>query len=153
MEVAMTGHDNPMPQYPVVEMVINAIADWVKKYRRAVGANDEFAQCSPEDVKAMASDLGMAASDLRTLAGQGPEAAGLLKKMLVALNVDPMLLEKLDPRTTRELQMACITCGEKRRCRHELAAGTAATNMNEFCPNAVTLKSLFGMDKSRWGQA
>jgi hypothetical protein len=148
MEVTMTNRDNPMPHYPVVDMVVEAIADWVQKYRQTVGLKDEFAHCSPDDVKAMASELGMTPSDLRTLASQGPTGADLLKKMLVALNVDPKVLNEIDPRITRDLQRSCITCGEKRRCKHELAAGTAARNMHEFCPNAMTLDTLFEQGSS-----
>jgi hypothetical protein len=141
MEVAMS--DNPVPHYPAVEMVINAIADWIKKYRQAVNLNNELARCSPDEVKTMATDLGLTPSDLRTLAAQGPGAADLLKKMLIALKIDPHILDEIDPLTARDLQRSCILCGEKRRCKQELAAGTAASNMHEFCPNAVTLESLF----------
>lgn len=145
----MTSRENHMPHYPVVEMVLNGIADWVRTYRNAVGVTNEFAACGPDEIKAMANDLGMSASDLRTLASEGPGAADLLKRMLVALHVDPAVLDKIDPRMTRELQRSCITCGEKRRCRHELASGTAARNMHQFCPNAPTLETLFGMGSSR----
>jgi hypothetical protein len=149
MEVTMTGRENRTPHYPAVEMVLDGIADWVKTYRHAVDAKSEFAHCDPDEVKAIASDLGMTPSDLRTLASQGPEAAALLKRMLVALKVDPTILDKLDPRITRDLQRSCITCGEKRRCRHELAAGTAVGNMREFCPNALTLQDIFDAVNSR----
>jgi hypothetical protein len=143
MEVTMTRRDNHMPHYPVVEMVIDAIASWVNKYRDSVGFDNDLARCGPDEVRAIANDLGMSPSELRILASQGPEAAGLLQKMLVALNVDPKVLDKIDPRIARDLQRTCITCGDKRRCAHELAAGTAAINMGEFCPNAMTLEALF----------
>ena len=148
----MTSRENQTPHYPVVEMVLDGIADWVKKYRHAVGAGSEFTHCNPNEVKAMANDLGMTPSDLRTLAGQEPEAADLLKRMLVALKVDPKILDKLDPRISRNLRRACITCGEKRRCRHELAAGTAVRNMHEYCPNALTLEDIFDAVNSRTAQ-
>jgi hypothetical protein len=143
MEVAMTDRDNPIPHYPVVEMVIDAIADWVKKYRYAADLDNELTHCGPDEVKAIAKDLGMTSSDLRTLAVRGPGAADLLKKMLVALKIDPKILKDIDPLIARELQRSCILCGEKRRCEHELAAGTAARNMHAFCPNAVTLDTMF----------
>lgn len=139
----MPNRDNHMPHYPVVEMVIDAIADWVKGYRYATGLNNEFAHCGPDEVKAMARDLGMTPADLREMAAKGPGAADLLKRMLVALKVDPKVLGEMDQRVTRDLQRLCITCGNKRRCEHELAAGTATTNMHEFCPNALTLETLF----------
>lgn len=142
----MPSRDNHMPHYPVVEMVIDAIADWVKDYRYATGLNDELARCGADEVKAMARDLGMTPADLRELAAKGPGAADLLKRMLVALKVDPKVLGEMDQRVTRDLQRLCITCGNKRRCEHELAAGTAAKNMHEFCPNALTLDTLFKPD-------
>ena len=139
----MTGRDNHIPNYPVVEMVIGAIADWVKRYRYAVALNDGLAHCGTDEVRTMAKDLGLTPADLRELAGKGPRAADLLKRMLIALKVDPKVLGEIDQRATRDLQRLCITCGDKRRCEHELAAGTAATNMHEFCPNAVSLEALF----------
>lgn len=148
----MTSHDNQMPSYPVVEMVIGAVADWVQNYRHAIGLSDELANCGPDEVKAMASDLGMTPADLRELASKGPGAADLLKKMLVALNVDPKALNEIDQRVTRDLQRLCINCQTKRRCEHELAAGTAAKNMHEFCPNAVYLEALFKPSGARPAQ-
>ena len=139
----MARHDNELPTYPVVEMVINAVADWVKNYRHAIGLSDELANCGPDEVRAIASDMAMTPADLRELASKGPGAADLLKKMLVALKVDPKELNQIDQRVTRDLQRLCISCQTKRRCEHELAAGTAARNMHEFCPNAVSLETLF----------
>ena len=140
----MTNRESHLPEYPVVDMVIGAVADWVKKYRYAAGLNNELAHCGADEVKAMAKDLGMTSADLRELASKGPHSADLLRRMLVALKVDPKVLDQMDQRVTRDLQRLCTTCGDKRRCQHELAAGTAVHNMHEFCPNAVTLKALFG---------
>jgi len=144
MEVAMVERTETLPSYPVVEFVIAAIADWVKDYRYAVGLNKDFANCGSDEVRAIANDLGLTPADLRELASKGPGAADLLKKMLLALKVNPEALSKIDQRVTRDLQRRCITCGEKRRCVHEMAAGTAAKNMHEFCPNAASLEALFG---------
>jgi hypothetical protein len=141
-EVAMTGR--AVPAYPVVDFVIGAIGAWIRNYRCAAGLNDEFSNCGPDEVKAIANDMGMTPADLQALAMKGPGAADLLKEMIVALKADPAALHEMDQRTTRELQKLCIGCGEKRRCEHELAAGTAATNMHEFCPNAAALKTRFG---------
>jgi hypothetical protein len=143
MEAAMTNRDNPIADYPMVDMVIGAIADWVKSYRHATGLRDELAHCGADEVKAIASDLGLTTADLRELASKGPGGADLLTRMLMAMKVDPKVLSELDPRVTRDLQRLCTTCGAKRRCEHELAAGTAVKHMHEFCPNAVSLKTLF----------
>jgi hypothetical protein len=57
--------------------------------------------------------------------------------------VRKILHATIDQRETRDLQRLCITCGDKRRCEYEIAAGTAAKNKHEFCPNAETLDRLF----------
>jgi hypothetical protein len=143
MEANVPNHGAYLSNYPVVEMVINAIADWVKNYRFTAGLHDELEACGPDEVRAIAQDIGLTPSDLRELASKGPGAADLLEKMLVALKVDPKILKELDSRLTTDLRRLCITCGHKGRCKHELAAGTAAKNFQEFCPNAVSLETMF----------
>ena len=59
MEVAMTSRENQVPHYRMVEMVLDGIADWVRKYRHAVDARSEFADCHQDEVKATVNDLGM----------------------------------------------------------------------------------------------
>jgi hypothetical protein len=68
----MTSRENQTPHYPVVEIVLDGIADWVKQYRQAVDSRSELACCNPDEVKPIANDLGMTPSDPRT-AMQKPE--------------------------------------------------------------------------------
>jgi hypothetical protein len=131
------------PAYPTLERVLNAIADWVKKYRYAAGLRDELARCGPEEVAHTAHELGLSSRALYGLARKGPHAADQLQKMLLALGVDPKILVSQDPLLMRDLQRLCIMCDQKKKCRHELAAGTAAQNYHDFCPNAFTLETLF----------
>lgn len=140
----MPNRDIHLPSYPALETVLDAIAGWVKSYRLARGARDDLADCGPNEVMTMARDLGLTPAELRAIARKGPHAADLLGEMLVALKVDPNALDQLDPCVKRDLQRLCVTCGHKRRCEHELAAGTAAENFRGFCPNAFTLDALFG---------
>lgn len=143
----MPGGKIAEPHYPTVEFVLDAIAGWINKYRDLDRANREFRYCSQEDVKRIASDLGLEASQLRSLAAKGPGAADLLQKMLVALSVDPKVLAESEPALMRDLQRLCIVCGQKGRCQHELAQGTAAEHFHEFCPNAYSLDALFDKTK------
>lgn len=131
------------PHYPTVEFVLDAIAGWINKYRDLGRANREFEHCSQEDVMQIAKDLRLEVSQLRSLAAKGPGAADTLQKMLVALSVDPKVLAESDPALMRDLQRLCIVCGQKGRCQHELARGTAAEHFHEFCPNAYSLDALF----------
>ena len=139
----MPRSDSQQPNFPAVELVLNAIANWVSRYRDAIGHVNEFGQCGPEEVSQIAKDLGVSASELRELASKGPRSADLLQKMLVALDVDPKVIAKADPLVMHDLQRLCVSCADKKRCRHELEQGTAAAHFREFCPNAFTLDALF----------
>jgi hypothetical protein len=143
MEGAM-HNPTESPSYPGVEMVLEAIANWVKRYRYAVGLREELRHCGADEIARTAHDLGISPGELVSLARKGPDAADLLPKLLRALGVDPNALAQQDPLTMRDLQRLCITCSAKRRCEHELAAGTAANNYRDFCPNSFTLDALFG---------
>lgn len=128
--------------YPTVSLVMDAIADWVNKYRALAGVRHELGQCSPEDVRQIAKDLGVSVGELSTMSAKNPHAADLLVKMLTALSVDPEALAKSDLATMRDLQRLCTSCGQKGRCAHELAEGTAPEHFHSFCPNAFTLDAL-----------
>jgi hypothetical protein len=138
----MINRENGLSSNPLVETALKAIADWVSNYRKAIGFNNEFGMCGPDEVMRMARDIGVTPSQLHELVSQGPGAANLLKTMLVALHVDPKVLADLDPLIMRELQWLCITCSNKKRCKHELTKGTATENFRDFCPNAVSLDEL-----------
>ena len=131
------------PTYLGLEPIFDAIAHWIKNYRYALGLRDEMMQCSPEDVASIARDLKVSPRELVHLANKGPDAANLLRKMLLALGVDPEALASKDPAITQDLQRLCIICGHKKQCQHDLAAGTAAQNYQNYCPNAFTLDALF----------
>jgi hypothetical protein len=139
----MPGREVEQPRYPTIEFVLDTIAGWINKYRHFSGVHDELGECTQDDVARIAKDLGVSVNDLRGLAAKGPGAAEFLRKMLLALSVDPNDLAKTDPAVMRDLQRICMLCGQKSRCRHELAAGTAAGHFREFCPNAYTLDALF----------
>jgi hypothetical protein len=138
----MRNGANPVPVHPTLEAIVETVADWVNRCRAALRSSGEFAACGPEEVKRIASDLGIGNRELHTLAARGPHSADLLQKMLPALGVDPEKLAKADPLIMHDLQRLCVVCNKKTRCQHELADGTAAADFRQFCPNAVTLDAL-----------
>jgi hypothetical protein len=143
LEGIMPNADTQPPKHLTFERIVEAIADWVSKYRETLADTGRLDQCSANEVGAIAKDLGITASQLQAVVAKGPGAADLLQKMLVALGVDPERIAKAEPAAMRDLQRLCAACDHKSRCRHELAAGTAATHFHEFCPNAFTLDALF----------
>jgi hypothetical protein len=138
----MIPRENELPSYTLVESALKAIANWVTRYRNAIGFNNEFGMCGPDEVMRMAKDIGVTPSQLQELVRKGPDSANLLKRMLVALHVDPKIIADMDPLVMREMQWLCITCNNKKRCEHELAKGTATEHFHEFCPNAVSIDEL-----------
>jgi hypothetical protein len=139
----MINRENELPTNPFAEMALKAIADWVSIYRSAIGSNNEFGMCQPDEVMRAAKEIGVTSNQLHELASKGPGNANLLKSMLVALHVDPKVIADMDPLVMRELKWLCITCSAKKRCEHELAKGTAVEHFHEFCPNGVSLDELF----------
>ena len=138
----MINPEHGIPNNASIETALKAIAAWVSIYRNALGLNNEFGMCGPDEVMRMAKEIGVTPSQLRELS-KGHGNAFLLKSMLVALHVDPKVIADMDPLVMRELKWLCITCSNKKRCEHELAKGTAAEHFREFCPNAVSLDELF----------
>ena len=74
--------------YPTLEMILNAIAKWMKKYRYAAGLHQELAESGADEVARIARDLGIDTAELFKLVDNGPGAADLLQRMLRALGVD-----------------------------------------------------------------
>jgi len=136
----MSTHDQ---EHRGISSIFDAIANWVKKYRQALGLRDEFANCGPEEVAAIARDMGLSRQDLLLIANKGSHAADELPKLLRALGVDPQKLTTDNRANFRELQRICITCGHKNLCQHDLSAGTAASHYREYCPNAMSIDEIF----------
>jgi hypothetical protein len=149
MESVMLSSNPPQPQFPAVKIIIEAVADWIKRYRDVIKFENELARVDPDQITAMARDLGITAVQLRELASKGPESTNLLKRLLMALDTDPKELEQIDPRVARDMLWMCFNCSEKSRCKHELSAGTAAQTFREFCPNALSLDELFDLKSDR----
>ena len=136
---------NPVDEHSPIESIFGAIANWVTRYRQAVGLRRELAKCGPEEVAAIARDIGLSTQELEFIASKGPNAADELPKLLRALGVDPQKIRSDRNRTLRDLQRICIACGHKAQCKHELAAGTAAKHYHDYCPNAVSIDELFNL--------
>lgn len=140
MEEDMT---NLIDEHSPIELIFGAVANWVTRYRQAVGLKRELAKCAPEEVAAIARDIGLSTRELESIARKGPNAADELPKLLRALGVDPQKILSDRNGALRDLQRICTSCGHKAQCKHELAAGTAANHYHSYCPNAVPIDELF----------
>jgi len=139
----MIGETADNSRYPSLEEILGSIAYWINRYREAYAAHDQLINCGAAEVARVAYDLNISSEELATLASKGANSADLLRKMLVALGVDPKNITHDAATAMHDLQRLCVNCGQKRQCAHELEVGTAAENYREFCPNAYTLDALF----------
>jgi hypothetical protein len=125
---------------PRVEIVLNAIAGWITRYRQAHATHRDLAACDKHEVKRIADELGLSIQQLETLSSKSSKSAVLLEQMLTALGVDAEAHK--DVAVLRDLQRLCVSCGERQRCLHEFDVGGAAKHFHEYCPNAYTLDAL-----------
>ena len=137
----MTSRTGEMA-YPALELILDVVASWVKKYRDATGSRDELVHWNPAELARTARDLGVSPVELIRMAEKGPHAADRLPRLLRDLGIDPGALSRDDPATMRDMQRLCSACSQKGRCERELLAGTAAANYRHFCPNAMSLERL-----------
>ena len=126
-----------------VDSVFQAIANWIQRYREAIGLRAELAFCEAQHVAEIAKDIGLSSDQLRFAVEKGSRAADELPKLLRAIGLDPQRLSSTNPALMRSLESICITCDHKKQCQHNLSTDTAAGHYQYYCPNAVSLKALF----------
>ena len=102
------------------------------------------------EVDRIARELGMSASELRTLASYGPNAAELLNRRMAALRIDPQHVGAIDPSMLRDMQRLCTTCARHKQCARDLADqsgyGYLSQDWQDYCPNAATLNMLIALE-------
>jgi hypothetical protein len=134
----MAGAEAESAGFRAFEPVMDTIVQWARLWRIALSARNELAVSSPREVARMAAALGV---------GQGDAAhaspAPLLRRMLIALGLDPDAPTLLDHAAMDELRRLCASCAHKTECADDLAQGTGAKNFYAYCPNAQALDSMY----------
>jgi hypothetical protein len=120
--------------------------------RRSEGSSFPTVPSPPRWAAPSGEDLGFAADldaalALRELARRGPDEACLLPRRLVALDLDPDEIARLEPAMFRELHWHCTLCDSKGECAVDLAGDAAGwaeqiDAWHGYCPNAATLRLL-----------
>ena len=70
----MVGHEGKR-SHSVAKIVFDAVGDWVTRYHRSLKFNSELEAIDPDQVAAMAKDIGITAGQLRELANKRDDAA------------------------------------------------------------------------------
>ena len=115
------------------------MCDWVRvRFQRG----DDLYALSRDDLKLMASDLGITEHDLREVLPKAADHSLLMDRMMVARGLDPDRIRHMWGALARDLEVTCARCGSVGRCRAELSIGVAADNCHEYCGNADTFDEL-----------
>jgi len=113
----------------------------------------ELKCCGEDEVERMAKDLGLSASELRSVVKLGHGSADLLLRRMAALDLDRKEVSRTEPRTFQDLQRVCSMCRSHRRCKRDLAHDAADPAWQDYCPNAATLMALNALPwraRSEW---
>jgi len=125
------------------EQIMSALAEWERLRRVAFGGRDDLVQSlRAENGRAMHALAAQTAALAQSAPGW-PQAAILLRQMLIALGLDPDAPALKDHAAIGELQRSCAACGRKQECARDLLQGTAAENFYAYCPNAKALDSIY----------
>ncbi len=133
MSALPSGHKSWSP--------FGAILQWWRDWATS-GPEPELKCFGDAEVERIAKDVGVSASELRTLAMFGPEAADLLLRRMAALDLDRNEIARIEPQTFQDLQRVCVMCEHHRRCARDFAHDPASEAWKEYCPNAATLIAL-----------
>jgi hypothetical protein len=117
------------------------LSAWWHNLRAAFARFGELDRCGGE-LERIARDVGLAPSELRTIAAKRPDAADQLKLRLEALHLDRDALLHDDPLVMRDLERVCTACGSKRRCVRDWARFPDDAAWRGYCPNAMTFDAL-----------
>jgi len=133
--------------------MIDGMRQWWRDWRWANSRLSELVCCGEYEVERMARDLGLPVSELRKVASYDPEAADLLVRRMVALNLDRDEVAATAPSTLHDLQRLCTLCKSHRQCARDLGRDSTDKAWEEYCPNVAALKLLDSLPwavRSEW---
>jgi hypothetical protein len=104
--------------------------------------------CGSGELEYLTRDVAPSASELRAVAAYGGDEADLLRRRMVALDLDPYELALSEPALVRHLQGRCALGESRGHCMLDLARESTDSarqdrqDWRDYCPNAATLDML-----------
>ncbi len=124
--------------------IMSAVTQLVRFCCSALGARPELgARELGVSAARFPAETRIASCTLDPAIADWPNSAALLRKMMMALGVEPDAPAVTDHAVLEELRQMCGACAHKTECARDLAAGTAADNFYAYCPNARALDSIY----------
>ena len=139
MQEATSSHGSP----------VGLVSRWWRNWRASRASANELVAFGADEVAHLARDVGVGASELRTIAAKWPDDAGLLSRRLAELGLDTDQITRTEPQVMRDLQRVCTQCAEHRQCAGDLDRDGRDRRWREYCPNAPTLDALRSEERDR----
>jgi hypothetical protein len=109
----------------------------------------ETGRLGSDKLEYLTHDLKVSSSDLCTIAGnQGDD---LLRRRMLALELDPYEMALSDPALLRRLQRSCALCKSREDCASDLVCASAGQarqgrdDWRDYCENVLALEMLIAL--------
>ena len=128
---------------------VGLISRWWRNWRASRASVIELEACGADEVAHLARDVGVGASELRTIAAKWPDNVGLLSRRVAELGLDAGEITRSEPQVMRDLQRVCTQCAAHRRCAGDLDYDGSDRGWRAYCPNVQTLDALRSEERDR----
>jgi hypothetical protein len=122
--------------------LFDTILNWYRNWQARRAAIAQVADLAPDERARIAHDSNLSVAELQTLAGKWPSSTELLPHRMATLHLDPNEMIRSEPAVLRDLQRTCALCGDRGRCRTDLAENPDDPVWAEYCPNVYTFDAL-----------
>jgi len=125
------------------------VQSWRRWMARRADQLLETARLGSDNLEYLTDDLKAADSDLCTVAGGHGD--DLLRRLMLALALDPYELALSDPALLRHLRRRCALCQSREDCASDLARASAGQawqgrdDWRDYCENALALEMLIAL--------
>jgi hypothetical protein len=125
------------------------VQSWRRWMTRRADQLLETARLGSDNLEYLTDDLKAADSDLCTVAGGHGD--DLLRRLMLALDLDPYELALSDPALLRHLRRRCALCQSREDCASDLARASAGQawqgrdDWRDYCENALALEMLIAL--------
>src|SRR5215470_8702286 len=125
------------------------VQSWRRWIARRADQLLETARLGSDNLEYLTHDLKAGASDLCTVAGGHGD--DLLRRHMLAFDLDPYEIALSDPALLRHLRRRCALCQSRQDCASDLARASAGQacqgcdDWRDYCENAAALEMLIAL--------
>lgn len=126
----------PSKRTSLLGSMFGRLGNWYANWIRSA----ELDRLDQSDLRRIASDVGVDAADLRSIAAKGRDSAELLPRRLASLGIRPDEIARRGRAVLPDMERVCTYCESKRRCARDL--DLVGPPWPSYCPNADLLREL-----------